>query len=195
MVTTPFSIPASLIRQHCFCPRIPWYNEVLQLNPGDRPWQRQGVDYHTRLEMLNKRRRLSRYGLDKGTLKHQVSLRHPDVGIHGIADAIIFHDGKLSVLEFKISGSKPTRGQRLQLVAYAIMAENHFSKNCDQGFIVYGERGKTVKIEINQPLRSKTLETIAAIKHNLGKPLLPVSSASSEQCGQCEYFNFCADRE
>jgi CRISPR-associated exonuclease Cas4 len=167
----------------------------LQLNPGNRPWQYQGIVFHEQQAMLNKRRNLSRYGLDKGNLKQQVSLRDNKTGIHGIADAIIFQDDRLSVLEFKISGDKPARGQILQLAAYAIMAQSQYNLPCRQGFILFGTRGKTHVIPVDKSLCSKTRHTIAQIRNNLEKPLLPGSPASSEQCGQCEYFNFCGDRE
>lgn len=190
----PYSIPASLIRQHLFCPRIPFYNEVMALNPGNRPWQKQGDLHHQRQHMLNKRRSLSRYQLNNAALKQNVSLRDPVLGCHGICDALLLTNTEVVPLEFKIAGQKPTAGHIAQLSAYGIMAEQHFERPCKRGFILYGDRGHTKEVHIDARLRQQVITNIHVIQHNLSQPLLPNSSATEAQCGQCEYLNFCGDR-
>lgn len=189
-----FSVPASLIRQHHFCPRIPFFNEVRRINPSDRPWQEQGVTYHKRQKMLSKRRNLSRYGLDNGELKFDVHLHCPGIGCHGIADGIIFTEDQLAIIEFKISGQKPQKGQILQAGAYGIMAESQFHKPCKYIFVLMGNRGKTFRFTLDTKLRNDVLTSLEAIQDNLNQPLLPHSPATDLQCGQCEYLNFCGDR-
>lgn len=189
------SIPASLIRQHVFCPRIPFYNEVLAINPGNRPWQQQGVEYHQRQAMLVKRRRLHRFGLDKAEIKNNLPLRSLKLGIHGICDALCITGQEICPLEFKLHQTRaPQRGHILQLGAYALMAEEQFRLPCKRMFILYGGRGQTAAIAFNDKIRVSVLRNITEIKNNLYKPLLPASSATVAQCGQCEYLNFCADR-
>lgn len=190
------SLPASLIRQHVFCPRIPFYNEVLSINPGDRPWQSQGVSYHERQEMLVKRRRLEQFGLSRATLKTNVSLYSAEKGLHGICDALLISDEKLVPLEFKLTSTfKPRRGHILQLAIYGVLAEEQLGKPCEQMFILYGDKGKMHRVKLNQTLRSDLMRVVQAMKENLKSPLLPASPATNAQCGQCEYLNFCADRE
>lgn len=189
------SIPASIIRQFIFCPRIPFYNEVLGINPGDRLWQTQGVDYHQRQAMLIKRHNLKQYGLEQPKIEHNVLLRSEILGIHGICDALLISAEELCVLEFKLNSTKaPHRGHVMQLAAYAMMAQEQYGLECRQMFVLYGTKGQTYKIQLTQELRSQVLSLVENIKKSLVKPLLPNSSASVGQCGQCEYFNFCADR-
>ena len=61
------------------------------------------------------------------------------------------------------------------------------------GFL-YGNKGKTRRASIDASIRSKTLEVRDSIIHNLKKADIPPSSAEENKCGQCEFFNFCADR-
>ena len=190
------SLPVSLIRQHVFCPRIPFYNEVLSINPGDRPWQSQGVSYHKRQEMLMRRRRLERFGLSEATLKINISLYSEKKSLHGICDALLIDEEQIVPLEFKLSSSfQPRRGHILQLAAYGVLAEEQFGKPCEQMFILYGDKGKMHRVKLDEALRSSLMRTVDTMRENLRKPLLPASSATNAQCGQCEYLNFCADRE
>src|SRR5690625_3753846 len=149
------SLPASLIRQHVFCPRIPFYNEVLSINPGDRPWQSQGVSYHKRQEMLVRRRRLERFGLSEATLKTNISLYSEKKSLHGICDALLINEEQVVPLEFKLSSSfQPRRGHILQLAAYGVLAEEQFGKPCVQMFILYGDKGKMHRVKLDEALRS-----------------------------------------
>lgn len=189
------SLPISIIRQHAFCPRIPFYNEILGINPSNRLWQKQGLNLHKRQTMLFKRRNLEKFGFKDAYQKHNVSLKSDKYGIHGICDAILFTSDELCPLEFKLESSNNIpKGHVLQLAAYALVAEQQFEKPCYKLFILYGQRGHTMQIDFDEKLKNQVKTTVKQIKQNLQSPLLPHSSASDAQCGQCEYLNFCADR-
>lgn len=190
-----YSLPISLIRQHCFCPRIPFYVECLGLRVTDRVWQRQGVSHHQRQQMLNKRRLLSRYDLDAGELRHNLLVKHDGLGIHGICDAAIFTPTEIVPLEFKMQSAQPVAAHQLQLLAYGLALGAQYGVTVRRGFILYGERGKTQLVNFSEDLQQRLLRIIAEIKAIQQRAVLPYSSATSAQCGQCEYLNFCADRD
>lgn len=194
METLRSSIPISLLRQYCFCPRIPWFNEVKRINPGDRKWQQQGVSYHVRQSMLMKRRQLSRFGFDNGNVEFNVQLRSISLGCHGIVDGLILKDDEVAAVEFKLAGVKPQRGQILQVAAYGMLAEEIYNRPCRQVFILIGDRGKTYAYNLDDRLRNAVTATLSKITSSLSNPILPDSSATDIQCGQCEYYNFCSDR-
>ena len=190
------SIPASLIRQYIFCPRIPFYHEVLNIYPAERFWQRQGVEFHQRESMLMKRRNLQQFGINNPVLQHNVHLHSQQYGMHGICDAVVISENEICVLEFKIARSdKPQKGHVMQLAAYALMAEEQLQLPCRHLFILYGDKGKTHHITFTAELKKELLGIIENIRSSLEKPLLPHSPATEAQCGQCEYLNFCADRQ
>ena len=190
------SIPISLLRQYCFCPRIPYFQEVMQLRATEKPWMKQGLDHHQRQAMLSKRRNLSRFAIeDDATLLHDVYIRSLAMGCHGIADMVLETESSIYLIDFKISGNRPVKGHVLQVAAYAIAAEEQFQKSATNAFILYGNRGKTFEVRLTAQLRSQVTSTFSRISTLFKGAYMPDSSASSEQCGQCEYLNFCADRD
>jgi len=145
--------------------------------------------------MLNRRRSLQRYGLQQGALEHNVSLKGNGLPIHGVADAIIVTDNEVCPLEFKLEAASVQRGQILQLAAYGVLAEERYGKPFRQGFILYGSRGKTHRIQMDDRLRQQLNSVVESMLEIFQAQLMPASSASAHQCAQCEYLNFCADRE
>lgn len=198
-MATPLSeltIPISLLRQYCFCPRIPYFLEVMQLQLSEKPWMRQGVDHHQRQAMLSRRRSLSRFGIaGDARIRNDVYVRSQKLGCHGIADMLLETDSYLYVVEFKISQLKPVKGHILQVAAYAIAAEEQFQKPVAGVYILYGDKGKTFEVQLSAELRQQVAITVSRISSLLNGSSMPDSAASAEQCGQCEYLNFCADRD
>lgn len=76
-----------------------------------------------------------------------------------------------------------------------MLLEECFNRPCSNGFILYGEKGKTISVEVDTKLRKQVLRVVSEITNMFERNLFPHSSATSSQCGQCEYLNFCADRE
>ena len=103
MKTESSSIPASLLRQYCFCPRIPFFTYVRQLHPPRAPWVEAGVAMHQRIEQLLKRRDLTKLTSGRSyRLKTEVPLYSPDAPFHGICDAVLeLEDGTYIPLEIK----------------------------------------------------------------------------------------------
>lgn len=189
------SLPASLLRQWAFCPRIPWFMEALGLSPPRPLWVRQGVEHHQRERMLQRRRRLSRYGLEGARLVHNPSLSAPGLGLHGIPDALLETGYSVHPLEFKLGEAPPGRGHELQIAAYGLLAESCFGKPCPSGFILYGARGKTREIRLTEEIRAHMFRVLAELRRSLDNALMPVTSAGTAQCTQCEFLNYCNDRE
>ena len=63
-----------------------------------------------------------------------------------------------------------------------------------RGFILMGKRGKTYEIKFDEAKRLDVLRVADSIRKTLELALIPTTSATSAQCCQCEYSNFCADR-
>ena len=190
------TIPISLLRQYCFCPRIPYFLEVMQLQLSEKPWMKQGGDHHQRQAMLSRRRNLSRFGIaGDARIRNDVYVRSQRLGCHGIADMMLETESSIYVVEFKISQFKPVKGHILQVAAYAIAAEEQFQKPVAGVYILYGDKGKTFEVQLSTELRQQVVTTVAKTSSLLNGASMPDSAASSEQCGQCEYLNFCADRE
>jgi CRISPR-associated exonuclease Cas4 len=191
------SLPISLIRQHCFCPRIPYFNIVLGITPPSQPWVKAGVSFHEKMAMLEKRRNLAKYGLSEDCkFKCGFSVKSRKLGIHGICDGALFSaSGNIYPVEFKTGDiSFIPRGHRMQLIAYALALGEMKSSSVSMAFLLYGARGKVFRQEIDDAAKRSCIRLIDEIKENLARGILPASAATERQCCQCEFLNFCADR-
>ena len=142
-----FSVPVNLIRQWCYCPRVVYYQEMLSMEITRPRWVTQGEEFHQRERERWKRRNLSRFGLENGTTHYQLTIRSEMLGLHGIVDMAIETDTAVYPVEFKLSANNKKRGNILQLVAYAMLLEEHFSKPAMTGFLACGDKNCT-KIDI-----------------------------------------------
>ena len=191
------SVPISLLRQYCFCPRIPYFVLAKNIQPVETPWMKQGVSYHERQTFLNKRRSLDKYGLGENIhLEHKIPLRSSLLKLHGICDAMLFQeDNPLAIVEFKTrSKDKLNLGEIIQMTAYCMICEIEFNQEFPFGYVLSGEQGKIKPILIHSDMKQRVLTIRDQIIQQCDDCLLPESSANNNQCGQCEYINFCADR-
>ncbi len=189
-----FSLPVNLIRQHLFCPRIPYFQELLQLRTKKPIWVGQGEGLHRNQERKFKYRTLERFHLENAEQQFNIKIGSTELALHGVLDSLLLSGTNVYPIEFKLAGRKPTIGHILQLTAYAMLAEYQFERPSTKGFVLYGEQGKTHPVVINDD-RKKQVEFVRdAVRKNLEGGVLPDSSATSIQCGQCEFLNFCNDR-
>lgn len=197
MVMKQYDIPISMLRQYCFCPRIVYFYLVRQLTPSEKLWMKQGIDEHNRQSMLNKRRNLSRYHIcsDNWRIKNNIELYNKNLSIHGICDCIIETSDEIIVVEFKSNANLIcSTGVKVQLCAYVMCCEEKYNISINRGFILYGRKGQTYEILIDEKLRAKTIEVVDNIRKIIDTETLPDSTAEARKCCQCEFFNFCADR-
>ena len=193
MTIMSFSVPVNLIRQWCYCPRVVYYLELTEFSVKHPAWVKQGMSYHNREELLWARRGLSRFGLTDGSKHHSVAMADENLGIHGIADMIIETADAIYPVEFKLSVGSKKRGDILQLVAYAMLAQTHFQKSCIMSFLV-GKDGSLCNVKINESKIQQVSKAVTDIRTMLTRGYKPESSATTAQCGICEYINFCNDR-
>ena len=188
-----FSIPVNLLRQWCYCPRKVYYFELTNFKVSYPLWVRQGEDFHCLEEKLWQRRNLSRFKLKEGKLYHNLFLKNEELGFHGIVDMAIETKDAIYAVEFKMSADSKKRGDKLQLVAYAMLLEKKFLKPSRLGFLV--GKGKVLyTIDVDSDIRKDVLNTTLEIKKMLERGIKPESSATFAQCCSCEYINFCNDR-
>ncbi len=187
------SIPVNLIRQWCYCPRVVYYQEMLNIAVERPRWVEQGEDFHQQEQKLWKRRNLTRFSLQAGERYYQLSMKDTTIKLHGIVDMAIETDDAAYPVEFKMSSKCKNRGAVLQLVAYGILLEKHLKKPVTHGFLI--GNGKILHvIEITKDKKEEVLKIAEKIANMLAVSLKPDSNASAVQCCNCEYVNYCNDR-
>jgi len=190
-----FSLPIHLLRQHLFCPRVPWFQELLEFKPPQPAWVRQGVVFHQRQPSVFRHRTLKRFGLEQAHRDFHVPVQSGQWRMHGIVDCVLETDTAVHAVEIKLAGRKPGRGHILQVGAYGLLVAEKYKKTSRRAFVVTEEKGKTWPVEITEQLVGDIIRTRDVILGNLARSRLPDSPASHAQCTQCEYLNYCNDRE
>ena len=187
------SVPVNLIRQWCYCPRVVYYMELMRMSVHRPVWVKQGEDFHQLEEKLWQRRNLSCFDLQQGKKHYRLAMQSEKLGLHGIADLVIETNEAVYPVEFKLSASNKKRGDVLQLIAYGMLARQHFQKPVSVAFLV--GRGRLLyKIAVNEAQCQQVMTVTQHICRMLEKARKPETSASLVQCGACEYVNFCNDR-
>ena len=187
------SVPVSLIRQWCYCPRVVYYMELTDISVTQPIWVKQGEDFHQLEEKLWHRRNLSRFRLAEGRTHYNLIVQDNTLGLHGVVDMVVETDEAVYAVEFKLSASSKKRGDVLQLTAYAMLLEKYFAKPSSVGFLV--GRGKVLHTIAMDAAGRQEVATVAdEIRQMLRRGLKPESSATEVQCCTCEYVNFCNDR-
>jgi len=190
-----YSLPIHLLRQYSFCERIPNFQELLKITPVRPQWVKQGEDFHAKQEQVFKHRTLKRFDLEKAQQLFNVSVSDEQLQLHGIVDSVLVTKKEVFPIEFKLSGFKPTTGQILQITAYGMLLEKQFQLPCNTGFILFEQKGKTLPVKMTEINKHKVLKIRSEIIKGLNEALMPYSSATASQCTQCEYLNYCNDRD
>jgi len=186
-------IPISHIRQFLFCPRIPWFKQVMLFEPPEQGWVSQGKRWHEEQSPRHKRR-LNQYL--QGPLEHatDVYVRSESLGVHGYIDELITNSTQCVVVEYKVDTHKPTLAQKLQLMAYSIAAGESLSLEVVAGVLLKGDARKQYPVELNQSLKMTLLKVLMDLRTVTGSHRMPISSATDAKCDQCEYLRYCNDR-
>ncbi|WP_419234369.1 CRISPR-associated protein Cas4 [Aliarcobacter cryaerophilus] len=189
-----YKLPIHLIRQYLFCPRVVYFLEVLSIPKESPIWVKEGENYHKSQEKLFKRRTLSRFNLENADFWQNVNLSYSDLNFYGICDALIISDTNIYPVEIKLHGQKPTKAQKMQVIAYGILAEKKYKKEFNLAFISFEKNVKTVPINVDIKMKQDVQKTVNEIINLIKSEKLPYSNAEDEKCTQCEFLNYCNDR-
>ena len=187
------NIRVSDIKQYFYCPRIVYHTYYTPVTrPTTHPMQI-GAVRHEVLSVLERRRTLSRYGLDAGRRQFHISLRAESLGLSGVLDLLIeTKDGAFPV-EFKDTTQRLNLNAKYQLTAYALMVEECLGQPVPQGFIYRIPTGSITAVPISEILRRKTLDAIEQIRRMLSDEWMPPPTSQRGKCVECEFRRFCAD--
>lgn len=189
-----YEIPANVIRQWCFCPRVVYYRELLNLSDHKPLWVEQGEKKHLDIKLLLRRRRFLKIGIAQGSYYYDYPISSQKYGLTGKIDLIVECKDAIYPFDYKTS-MKIHRGQIMQMLAYAVMVQEKFNKPVPFGIFLYGDKGKMIKtVDITEDRVLELLKMCDEIRSMIHVGFKPNSNASLPQCIQCEYINYCNDR-
>lgn len=182
------------LRQYFFCPRINWFQVNSYNLPKENIWMTQGNEYHAHRETLLKKKLLKRFQGSNFKIEYRIPVYSAKYAIHGIVDAVIKKENEIYPVEFKLNPSSKSRGIFFQMLGYAVCLEERHNTKIEKGFLIGGNNAKVTEIKFSDADKKELAELVKKIKEIRESDFLPESSASREKCIQCEYLNFCNDR-
>ncbi|MCR4430166.1 MAG: CRISPR-associated protein Cas4 [Tepidanaerobacteraceae bacterium] len=191
-----FNLTVTDIKQYVYCPRIIYYTYVLPVNKKPTFKMEHGKDRHLEIDRLEKRRKLVSYGFEEGERIFHLPVYSERLGLSGLIDMVIeFKKGNLKEyypVEFKNTVHQIQQNHKYQLVAYAMLLEEHYNKPVRRGFI-YTIPNKDIQVvTITDSMRIYVKKVISAIYNMIKREKFP-EARSVRRCWDCEYKNYCKD--
>lgn len=181
------------IKQFIYCQRIFYYLSVQGLRPPATGLMERGRRMQEEFERLEPRRALSRYGMGDARRHFSLTLADPDLCIAGQVDLLLEGDDRLAVVEFKASDAPLAENHRIQLTAYALLAERQFRKPSPVAFALFVDRGEMEEISIDAGLRGAVGGALVKMRRLLKDQDFPPPTPVRARCINCEFRNFCGD--
>lgn len=189
----PIAVTATDLKQWAYCPRIPFYRHVLPVRPTPTYKMRRGKDVQAVVEALERRRGFRAYGMREGERRFGVWLHSDDLGLSGKLDLLIVTPEACYPVDFKDTEGGPRRNHRLQLAAYALLAEEAFERPAPDGFIYLVPEKRVVGLALSGADRDDVRSAIREMRRMIHCEELPPATPLRRRCEVCEFRRYCGD--
>ena len=189
-----FSLTASHLLEHLFCPRFTYFEHVLDIPQQEekRFKVQRGREIHEKTRKMNPDYLRKKLGVKEK--KTDVYLSSPS-GIRGIVDEILFlDDGTAAPLDYKYAEYKDRtfKNHRFQLVFYAQLIKDNFRVPVTHGFIIYTRsKNKLVEMPIQENDFDELQKIISEILDIVQLCRYPKPTKYKQRCPDCCYRNIC----
>lgn len=181
------------VKQFFYCPRIIYFNYICPVQAKVFRKMEYGSEAHLELDRLEKRRTFKRYNLAEGRRFFHTHLYSPRLGLEGKLDMYIEASGEIFPVEFKNTSGGLSLNHKYQLIAYAMLLEDHFNKPVRFGFVYLNSPGEVHPVEITPNCREFVKEALRKMRELIGLEIMPPVPGNKNRCVDCEFKNFCGD--
>jgi CRISPR-associated exonuclease Cas4 len=186
-------LTATDLKQWAYCERIPYYHYVVPVAFARTYSMERGRNVEAAVAALERRRGLRRYGLERGERRFGVWLRSERLGLSGKLDLLIITAKACFPVDFKDTEGGVRANHRMQLTAYALLAEEEFGRPARQGFIYAIPTRQLFAVPIGKRERAALTTALEEMRAMVREGRMPTPTPVRARCVACEYRNFCAD--
>lgn len=188
-------LTVSDVRQHVYCPRIPFFRLGARLRHRFvTAAMQEGSEEHRRTEALEQRRSLRVYGLADGERHLDVALRSERLALSGRLDLAIARGSEVIPVEFKHTRAGLGLHHKYQLTAYGMLAEERFGRPARRAFVYFIPGKRAEEVAISPATRAYTRRVLGAIRAGVASERMPPGTRRLERCRVCEFLPYCNDR-
>jgi CRISPR-associated protein Cas1 len=127
-----------------------------------------------------------------------VRIESEKLNLKGIIDQLEVYKQGIVPVELK-TGSMPNEGvwpgHRLQIAAYALLAQEHFNQEVKEGFVLYLDHKERRHIAINPFTIEEIKDLIKKIELLLHTKKLPETVSNTNKCRQCGLKDVCQNEQ
>lgn len=186
-------IPVTDLKQWAYCERIVYYNRVMP-GVGKQTFKmREAIQAQDLIETLEMRRSLNAYCLGSAVRHHNIWLSDGALRLSGKTDLILETEEEVAVVDFKLTSGDVGDNHRMQLSAYALLAEKAYNKPSRVAFLHRIPDSHVFAIEVTPSMRAKVEESTQAIFTMATGQTFPPPTPVRGRCTECEYANYCSD--
>lgn len=189
----PLQLTATDLKQWSYCPRIVYYRCVLPVRPTPTYKMQRGKDVQAAVEALERRRGFRAYGMRRGERHFGLWLHSPRLGLAGKLDLLVVTADACYPVDFKDTEGGPRRNHRLQLAAYALLAEEAFERPVPEAFIYLVPEKRVAAVPLSEADRDEVRDALAAIRRMVEREEMPMPTPVRARCAACEFQNYCRD--
>lgn len=191
---TPELLPARMINEYVYCPRLFWL-EYVEREFEESYDTLDGERVHRRVDVA--RGRLPDDALQMKSDATSVELASQSLGIVAKIDIVRADGGEVVPIDFK-RGTVPERGpydpERVQVCLQALLLREHGYK-CEKARIYYAASRMLVDVPISDELIAKTRDAIEQARGAAGRTNMPPPLVDSPKCGRCSLHAICLPDE
>jgi CRISPR-associated exonuclease Cas4 len=194
-----FFISVTDVKHYIYCPRLIYFDHVLHAKPVFGSQQEEGKESHEEQVAKELRRKDAIYYSSEFVGAQKLlfaSLSSDALGLQGNVDLII-HTARDEFIpvEYKnmnSDGGRVCMDHKYQLVAYALLIEEHFGTTVKSGIVNYLPEGLIVQFEITPTMKTHVKRVIGHIKRIIQTEELPPIRVASYKCqGGCGHKQTC----
>ena len=145
------------------------------------------------IDRLEKRRKLTEFGLGEGKRIFHLWCSSDVLGLSGKLDLLIDSPGGLFPVDFKMSEQHVHDNHITQLCGYALLVEEKFQRSVECGFIFLVPREEIVRIDLTAERKMATRDALAQMRRSIQSQAIPNPTDVRARCDECEYRNYCSD--
>jgi CRISPR-associated exonuclease Cas4 len=189
---SPLELTVTDVRQHVYCPRIPYYRYILPLERPVTAKMDLGKEEHETTSAKEARRTLKAYGIKEGERRFGVDLYSESLGLRGKIEMVIFTPHEVIPVEYKMTAGIGLH-HKYQLAAYAMLAEHTFGGTVNRTFAYLTPAKRAQEVPITPAMRAHVKKILAELRASIDNERLPKPTPHRKRCTDCEYRRFCGD--
>lgn len=182
------------IKQYLYCSRITYYHYVVPVDRKVSFKMDHGREQHFEIERLERRRRLTRYGLDQGERRFRLPLHSERLGLTGVLDLLLLSPAGYFPVDYKHTTGAPALGHKYQLVGYSLLVEEALGVTVKRGFIYLIPTNRVVEVAMSANARTHFRRLMGAVRNIVRGQRMPAATPSPWRCCDCEFRRYCGDR-